>query len=354
PVHRPTIERFDALTHRDTKWTEPENIVTNGPYQMVSWIPDVEIRAVKNPHYWNARSVSIDEVNFIPYGGKMMTLERSFRLGKLHMAVDLPISKIEVYKRDHPELLNIHDYLGCYFYRFNVTRPPFTDARVRRAFAMAINSNRIVTEVTRGGERPARNLVPPDTAGYTCKTTIPYDVEAARQLLAEAGFPGGKGLPDVDLLYNTSESHQLIAESIQHMLQEALGARVVLRNQDAKVYFDSMKQLDYGMCRSAWVGDYLDPINFLECFETDGGNNRTGWASDDFDRLLSEARLSPSAQSRDDLYQQAEGLLMAEAPIAPVYFYTQRLLKRLEVQGWKPNIQAHIDYKYLRLVPVKE
>lgn len=354
PVHPPTIERFDAMEHRDTKWTEPENIVTNGPYRMVAWVPDVEIRAVRNTHYWNSEAVSIDEVDFLPYGGKMMTLERSFRLGKLHLAVDLPISKIQVYQRDYPELLNIHDFLGCYFYRFNTTRPPFTDARIRRAFAMAIDCERIVKEVTRGGERPARNLVPPNTAGYTCKSTIPYDVEAARQLLADAGYPSGKGLPPIDLLYNTSENHQLIAESIQHMFQEAFGVRVVLRNQDAKVYFDSMKQLDYGMCRSAWIGDYLDPINFLECFETGGGNNRTGWSSQRFDSLLSQARLSPDTGERDGLYQQAEGLLMSEAPIAPVYFYTQRLLKRPEVQGWKPNIQAHIDYKYLRLAPGKE
>ncbi|HOS01985.1 MAG TPA: ABC transporter substrate-binding protein, partial [Candidatus Hydrogenedentes bacterium] len=203
--------------------------------------------------------------------------------------------------------------------------------------------------VTKGGERAASSFVPPDTAGYTSANAMPYDPDQARKLLAEAGFPNGQGLPPVELLYNTSENHKLIAEAAAEMWKKELGVMVTLLNQDWKVYLSSMNALDYQMARSAWVGDVLDPINFLECFLTGGGNNRTGWSSPQYDDRIAQAQQAADAGERNRLLNEAEGILLDEAPILPVYTYTRKFLKSPALKGWEPNILGYVLYKNLSL-----
>ncbi len=288
----------------------------------------------------------MNAVRFYPIGNQL-TEERNFRSGQLHLTESVPLSKIDVYREDNPEALHIDPYLGTYFYRFNVTRPPFDDARVRKAFAMSIDRKSIVDNVLRGGQAPARHFTPPNTAGYTCRAAIPYDIELARSLLAEAGYPEGKGLPEVELLYNTSENHKLIAEAVQQMWRTNLNVHVDLVNQDWKVYLDSMNNLDYQIARSGWIGDYVDASNFLECFVTGGGNNRTGYSSPEFDALIEKARKTMDKEARFTIYQQAEAILLDDCPIAPVYFYTRIYLKSPRVRGWQPNILGFIPFKQL-------
>src|SRR5690606_28330859 len=163
------------------------------------------------------------------------------------------LNKIEVYLKEEPEKIHLDPVFGTYFYRFNCTRKPFDDPRVRKALALAVNRQQVVEHVTKGKETPSGHLTPPGT-GYTPPEGVGYDLEQARALLAEAGYPNGQGFPKVELLYNTMESHREIAQAIQHMWKRDLNIEIGLVNQDWKVYLNSMNKLDYDMARSSWYG----------------------------------------------------------------------------------------------------
>src|SRR5690606_20415901 len=186
------------------------------------------------------------------------------------------------------QLLRTEPYLGNYFYRINIDVPQLADPRVRRALAMSIDREQIVEHVTQGGQIPAYAFTPPDTLGYTAPPGFTHDPEAARALLAEAGYPGGEGFPPTELLYNTSEGHRKLAVAIQQMWQRELGIEITLNNQDWKVYLDSVNNGNYQIARAGWIGDYVDPNSFLDMWVTDGGNNRTGWSDPRYDRLVLE------------------------------------------------------------------
>ncbi|MBI3118701.1 MAG: peptide ABC transporter substrate-binding protein, partial [Candidatus Hydrogenedentes bacterium] len=212
---------------------------------------------------------------------------------------------------------------------------------------LAIDREELVRNVLKGGEQAAYFLTPPDTAGYTCRARVESNVEKARALLAEAGYAEGKGLPALEILYNTAEADKLIAQTLQRMWRETLGAEVQLQNQDYKVYLDSMSALNYSIARSTWLGDVMDPVNFLECFLTGEGNNRTGWASPEFDRLINAAYHEANEQKRFEFLQQAEALLLEEAPITPVFFQTQKFLKNPHLQGLTPNLLGYVRWQDL-------
>lgn len=353
PVPRKVIEGLGGMTARDTKWTQPEHMVSNGAFKLAQWEPDKVIRVEKNPHYWNAEQVRLQAIAFYPIEDAM-TEDRTFRTGGLHLTENVPLPKIEVYQKENYPYLHIDPYLGTYYYRLNTTKPPFDDQRVRRAFALSLDRATLVTQVVKAGRQPADHYVPPDTAGYTSRARVPYDVAQARRLLAQAGYPDGKGFPKVELLYNTSEDHKRIAEAAQQMWKKALGVEVQLLNQDWKVYLDSMNTLNYDMARSGWIGDYSDPYNFLECFLSGNGNNRTGYASPEYDRLVRKGASIMHKAGRLATYQQAEALLLEDAPIVPVYFYTRPYLKSPDVKNWQPNHLGYISWKTLYLEPAEE
>jgi oligopeptide transport system substrate-binding protein len=227
----------------------------------------------------------------------------------------------------------------------NTTRKPLDDPRVRRALAMSIDRQSICDSVLFGAVVPATAFTPPGLAGYSPEASIPYNVDEARKLLAEAGFPNGQGMRPLDILFNESEDHRRIAEAIQDMWKKNLNVEARPAQQEWKVYLNSLTTLDYDVARSAWIADYLDPINYLECFQTGGGNNRTGWSSPEFDALVEQARLSPDQNVRFPLLQQAEKLLLEGAPLAPIYSYRQRFLLSPRVQGLKSNMLGYLNYK---------
>src|SRR5438094_966006 len=214
--------------------------------------------------------------------------------------------------------------------------------------------NVIVENVTRGGQLPAYYFTPPDTVGYTSRSAIRYDPEGARKLLAQAGYPGGKGFPPFDILYNTSESHKAVAEAIQQMWKRELGIDARLLNQEWKVYLDTEKRKDYDVSRAGWIGDYADPSTFLETFLAESGNNRTGWANAEYDRLVKEASRLGDRETRYELFQKAEAIFLDEMPVIPIYHYTRVYLLRPEVRGWNATILDHHPYPYVWLAPRPE
>lgn len=348
PVHLPTVQKFGGLERRGTPWTRAENLVGNGPYLIKSWRPNQKIVVTRSPTYWDRATVKLDEIHF--YAAESIeTEERMFRTGQLHKTNELPISKIDVYRRELPESYRQDPYYGVYFYRFNVTRPPLNDKRVRRALALALDRESLVRNVTRGGQTPAYHFCPP-SAQYTPQARLAGDLAEARRLLAEAGFPGGQGFPRIEILYNTSENHRAVAEAIQQMWRRNLGVEIGLINQEWKVYLDSQDTLNYGMARAGWIADYTDPNTFMDMWVTGGGNNDTGWSSAEYDRLLKASYAAATDAERLALYDRMEAILMDELPMLPIYFYTRVYAINPKVR-WVPNVLDNRSWKFVDLAP---
>ena len=351
PVPVKTIAKYGSLDHRRTPWTREENIVTSGPFMMKQWLPNQKIVTVRNPHYWDAKTVKLDEVHFYPTED-ISTEERMFRTGQLHRTNELPNTKIDTYRKEFPEALHIEPWLGIYYYRCNVTRPPLNDKRVRKAIALAIDRESLIRNVIRGGEEPAYAVSYPGTAGYSPTARIQGTLADAKRLMAEAGFPDGKGCPPIDLLYNTSEKHRAIAEAVQAMLQKNLGIEIRLLNQEWKVYMDTQHNThDFTLQRAGWIADYVDPNVFLEVWETNGGNNDTLWGNAEYDKLLHQALATPDEKGRYAIYQKMDAILVEELPIIPVYYYKRVYALSPKVKGWWPTLLDNHPFKHIWIEP---
>ena len=346
PVHLPTLAKHGKPYERGNKWTRPENFVGNGPFTLDQWKVNEILTIKRNPHYWDAKTVKLDGLAFYPISSSE-TEERMFRANQLHVTETVPLSKIPGYRKNHPDLIRIEPYLSTYFYRINTTKPPLNDQRVRKALALAIDRASITENILKAGQIPAFNLTPPGTGGYTARGKFSGDLTEAKKLLADAGFPDGKGFPPFELLYNTSESHRVIAEAIQQMWKKNLGIEAKLLNQEWKVYLDSQRQMNYQICRAGWTGDYVDPNTFLDMWLTGGGQNETGWSNKEYDRLIGEAARTGDAAARHELFQKAEIILMDELPIIPIYHYTRQHLISPKLKGWHPTLLDHHPYKHL-------
>jgi oligopeptide transport system substrate-binding protein len=230
--------------------------------------------------------------------------------------------------------------LALYYYRFNVTRKPLDDVRVRQALTLAIDKARIVQQVTHAGEQVAGSMTPPGIPGYTPPPGLSYDPEKARRLLAEAGFPGGRNFPVLSILYNSSEQNEQIATAIQAMWKETLGITVQLTTQEWKVYLNTLEALNYDISRSSWVGDYNDPNTFLDMMVTGRGNNRTGWSNADYDRLMAQSQTETEPSRRFATMQEAETILLDQGtPVAPIYYSAAIALYHPETLfGYEPNV----------------
>lgn len=348
-VHRATIEKFGKSTDRFTPWTRVENIVSNGPFRLKKWQLNRRISVEKSDTYWDRDRVQLNGIEFYP-AENISSEERMFRVGQLHYSYTIPLDKIPVYRAMENSPYVNAPYLGTYFYLLNTNKPPLDDVRVRQALSLAVDRERLNNTVLHGTNIPAYGITPPGTLGYQPPKVFDYDVVKARRLLAEAGYPDGAGWPGLELMYNTSESHQKIAVALQQMWKDALNINVTLANQEWKVYLDSVDQMNFQMARRGWIGDYVDPNNFLDLFLCDGGNNNTGFCDPVYDDLVQ--RQAPRAKTREARYaifDEAERRLMEQMPIIPIYTYTSNHLIHPSVHGMPPNLMDYVNYKYLSL-----
>jgi len=348
PLHKKTIEKFARMDERSTEWTRPGNMVTNGPFKLKEWEINKKLVVEKNPHYWNADIVKLNEIHFLPIDSQQ-TEERKFRAGELHVTNEIHNDKIPTYQKKNNKALKIEPYLGIYMYEINTTKPPLDNKNVRKAMAMSIDREAIVKYVTKGGQMPYGGYIPPNTGGFSPSYAIPYDVKKAQKLLADAGYPEGKDFPKVELLYNTHENHKSIAEAVQQMWKKNLGIHVELVNQDWKVYLDSHQNMNFQVLRRGWIGDYNDPNTFLEVYTSYNNLNHVGWKNKDFDAALEKANRTNSQEVRMQQFQKAEELLLKDAVIFPIYVYTRVYLKSPYVHGWYPTILDNHPYQYVYL-----
>ena len=350
PVHQPTLLKYGKAHERGTRWTRPENFVGNGAFTLEEWTPDQRIVVKKNPRYYGAAQNQLERVIFYPVANLTVD-ENNFRAGQVHITYDVLPDRLDAWRHEAPNQLRVDPFLETYFLRFNVTRPPFTDKRVRQALARAIDRDAIASSVMRGSRVPATSLIPPNTAGYTSTAHIPTDFDAARRLLAEAGYPGGKGFPKVEVKMNTDPVNTKVFEAIQQMWHKELGIDIALSNEEYRVYIDSMQTLTFSLLRSRWVGDYNDPSTFTDMFTSVSGNNNCGWKNPAYDQLIASAANTQDTARRFALLQQAEALLLDEAPIAPIVFGARTYLIHPAVKGWVPALLGVHRYQTVRLEP---
>ena len=350
PVPVATIGKFGGLANKNTPWTRPENFVGNGPFVLQSWHPTQLIVAARSPTYWDRARVSLDAIEFYPVE-LAETEERMFRAGQLDITYEIPLTKIAVYRRENPAALRLDPFDTVYFYRFNIARKPFDDVRVRRALALSIDREQLVKNVTLGGEQPAYHLVPPNLLGYVSRNNFHEDIAEARRLLAEAGYPEGRGFPKVELLYNTLEKHRVVAEALQQMWRKNLGIDLTLFNEEWKVYIDAQHTKNFQLERGGWQADYVDPHVFFDMWETGGGNNDTNWGNPEYDRLLHSALDAPNDTARFEIYQRMEKIFLEEMPVIPIYFYTYARLVSPRVKHFVTTPLDNFPWKYVDLAP---
>lgn len=348
----PTL--FPVPTHiiaeHGNRWTRPEHIVSSGPFVLSEWRPRQHIVFTRNPRYWDADFVKLERITAYPYDDSNTALQL-FRSGSLEWMPGVPVDQVEELQHD-PDYYAM-PYLGIYFYRFNVTRPPLDDARVRRALTKAINRQVITDNITRAGEVPVSYWCPP-MGDYQPQGGLEYNRDAAQALLAEAGFPQGEGFPVLEILYNTSESHKAIAENVAQQWRRVLGIRATARNREWQTYLADLRNLNYAVARSAWIGDYYDPNTFYDCFVSGGGNNRTGWENEEYDSLLRRSQATTDQAERNTLFARMEEILLREeAVIAPIYNYVYQGLLAETVMGFEHNQRDYHPFKYIWLEPLE-
>ena len=347
PVHQGTIEKYGEIDSLGNQWTRPGNFIGNGPFTLEDWKLNQVIKVKKSPTYWDADRVKLNEIHFLPIDN-VTREDFMFRSGRIHVTSSIPTEKIEVYREDKPNQINITPYYGTYYYRINVNKKPLDNKLIRQALSLAIDREKIVERVAKGGQDPAFSFTPPDPNAYFPPTTLEYNPEKAKALLTEAGF-NNENIPTIEVLYNTSEGHQKIAEALQQMWKENLGINILLTNTDWKVYLSRQNTGDYEIARAGWIGDYQDPKSFLDMMVTGRGNNQTGWSSQLYDDLLIKAAQSTSQNQRFSYMYEAEKILMEELPIIPIYTYTRIFMKHESVEGWNPNLLDSHAYQYISI-----
>lgn len=333
PVHLPTLEKFDAATRRGTAWTRPGNHVGNGPFMLREWRANARISVVRNPHHRDAARVRLREIVFFPTENPDVD-ERAFRAGQVHATHTLPLSKVAGWRERDPGRIRVDPFLQTVFLRFNTTRPPLDDIRVRRALSLAADRETLSRTVLRGTRAPAFSLTPPGTGGYTALARAPTDFDAARELLREAGFEGGRGLPILEIQCRNDEIQPQVAEVLQAVWKRELGIQLTLAPSEQKIWLQHQQSLAYDITIGSWIADYPDPGNFLELFTGGGGYNWTGWSDARFDRLLADAAAVSDWAERFARLQEAEEELLRGAPIAPLFHGSQTYLIDPGVKGW--------------------
>lgn len=334
PVPRHVVEK-----HGD-KWARPENIITNGPWKVTEWAQRQRITAVANPHYWDTAAVPFDKIVYRITQDQDPAYNMFLAGDTDYLDSKIPPSKLPKHRRENDPRLKVSPYMGVYYYMLNTREAPFNNVLVRRALNMAIEKVKIGKYIVKGGQDEAWSMVHPglETVGYVKAKGDSFDPDRARELLAEAGYPEGKGFPNFKIIYNTSEGHKLVAEFIQQEWRKNLGISCDLDNMEWKVMLKKQHARDFQVSRMAWIGDYFDPLTFLDLWEGANPNNRTGWNNPEYNRLIAASMRETDVQARWGLLKQAEQIFCDELPVLPIYYYVKSDL----LQPWIKGYDTHL------------
>lgn len=324
-----------AIEKYGNDWTKPGNFVGNGPFTLESWTPQQSITVVPNEKYWNKENVFLDRITFLTIENES-TAYQKYKNGEMDWDTSCPLEMLDEVKLRKD--FQLAPQLSSYYYYLNVEDPTLKDVRVRKALAMSIDREELVNKVTKAGEIPSGGYVP-DMTGYPSIKGNTFDLEAARKLLADAGYPNGEGFPKLTLIYNTNEGHKKIAEYVQQAWKKNLNIDIELANLEWSTFLDERQGHNFSIGRAGWVGDYQDPSNFLELFLTGAGNNDGQYSCKEFDDLMVKAARMPAGEERFEVLRQAEELVVTrDQAIIPFYFYVSKNMIDLDVwDGWYTN-----------------
>lgn len=340
-------QRQDVIEKFESRWTEPANIVTNGAFTLTSWKHENEIELSANPKYFRGKP-AIERVTMAMVNEKTTALAM-YEQGNLDFIENHSIPALEKKKLESKPGFKRVPQLRGYYYGFITDRKPFDDVRVRKAFSLAIDRN-IFPTILHGGEIPATSWIPPGMLAHNKEIGLGFNIEEAKKLLREAGYPDGKGFPPVVLAYNTDEDHKLVAEAAQSMWQKNLGVVVKLENQEWKVYLKKLQNDPPNIFRLGWGADYPDPDNFMKLFTANSGNNHTRWKSPKFDQLLEQAARELDNAKRAKLYDEAQKLLIeSDAVIMPFFWTAESTVLNPKFTGLEFNSMARMDLRNVRL-----
>ncbi|MEN8076587.1 peptide ABC transporter substrate-binding protein [Clostridioides difficile] len=347
PTYAPLRE--DVVSANPDGWaTSPETYISNGPFKLVKWDMKDQLVFERNENYWDASNVKLDSLTF-----KLVTDETTayseLKAGNFDMVNSVPTNEIQPGKEEG--LVKISPYLGTYFFAINVgkqdtlnddVKKALSNKLVRQALNLAVDRQEIIDNVAKAEQVPAYSFVPKgifneDGSEFADKeyydpAAMDENIAKAKELLKEAGYENGEGLPTFELMYNSEGAHKDICQIIQQNWAE-IGVNVELTNQEWAVFLNTRQQGDYQISRHGWIGDYVDPMTFLDMWVTGGGNNDCGFSNAEYDKLITDAKVETDAAKRSEMLRKAEDILMDEMPIIPIYYYTN-------VRAWNDNVKG--------------
>ncbi|MBO9483009.1 ABC transporter substrate-binding protein [Salinisphaera sp. G21_0] len=336
-------------------WAKDSNMVSNGAFTLSEWTPNAQIRLKRNPQFYDAANVSLDELVYYPQEDRSAVLKR-VRAGEIDIQTDFASSDLKWLEKNMPDYVRIAPYLGVYYYPLNLDDDVLKDLRVRRALAMTIDRKILTEKVLRTGEVAAYSFVPPGTGDYGSSPEVSWKgmtqaerVAEAQKLMKQAGFDKSNA-PTIRLSYNTSENHKKVAIAVAAMWKKALGVKTELFNTEVKVHYDNLKTRDFQAARAGWIADYNDPQNFLNLMESrNTSQNYANFNDNTFNDLMRKAELEADPVKRNDYMRQAEVIALNELPNIPIYHYVSKNLVSPKVDGWVDNASDIHRARYLSI-----
>lgn len=346
PLPRHVVEKYGEA------WSSPKTYVGNGPYNVVDWRLGDYVKVVKNPRFYEADKVCVDEIYYYPTNDATMA-ERRVKRGELDLNTDIQSNRIAFLKEEMPGYVRTHTYLGVTYMAFNASVPAFKDKRVRVALAMAIDRDFITQKLLRGGQKSAYTFVPPGVANYA-GARPPYWAgwplarrqAEARRLLAQAGYGPGRPLK-FEIKHRNTPDPMLFMPAIQADWKE-IGVEVALAQQEAQIAYADYRARAFQVADAAWIADYNDPMSFLDLQRSYYGPQNYGdYNNPEYDRLMALADQEPDTTRRAALIARAEHMMLEDAPVAPVYFYVNKNLVSPGITGWVDNLLDHHRTRWL-------
>jgi oligopeptide transport system substrate-binding protein len=338
--------RKDVVERPGRRWTHPGNLASNGPFKLVYRSVRDRVRLARNEHYWDAARVGLATFDILALD-QPNTLVNLYFHGDIDWLTDVPPALLRPIAAKHPGHLRLGPLYATYFYRVNTRLKPFTNRKVRAALDLALDKEGIVGAFLAGGERPARSLIPPLVGS---PPPAPRDLDRARKLMAEGlAEVGLSALPSFELSFNANPLHQAIAELVQAQWSEAFGTTVSIARMEQQAYLAAIERGDYAVARGSWVGDYADPLTFLDVFNSSDPNNQTGFSHARYDEVvLKELRETADPARRAALAAEAAAILDGERPVIPIYHYASTNLLRPGFEGFEENVLDLHFPKFIR------
>lgn len=357
PVKRDVVEKYGEAWAR-----KPESYIGNGPYKLVEWKNKSHMLYVKNENYRDVASIGPEKIKFILLEDDNAILS-AFKNGEILFADSVANAELDTWKSN--EAFHTTEQFGTYYVSFNTQKEPLNNAKVRKALTLAIDRNYIVDKIGKLGQPAMAAYVPAslfdadksksfrDVGGNyynVSPESFESNLEEAKKLLAEAGYPNGEGFPTLTYIYNDTTLHKNIAEALQNMWSK-LGITVNIEVQEWNVFLNSRKNGDYYIARNGWVADYNDPISFLDMWITGGGNNDAQWSNAEYDQLIKDIKVETDINKRFEMMHRAEDIIFEDSMLCPIMGYVDEYLQSPKLKNVR---SSPLGFKYFMYATVDD